>query len=384
VKNTFKKIGILGGGQLGKMLCIAAAPWHLDIAILENDADCAAAPYATRHIMGDFRNFDDVLQFGRTVEILTIEIEAVNVAALRQLEAEGIIVHPRPDVLAIIQDKSLQKQFYQKHYLPTADFQCFTDKKSLQSAFYSDQIRLPFVWKSAQGGYDGKGVQVLKTAVQIGHLPDVACVIEQKIVIAKELAVMVARRPSGEIAVYDVVEMQFDDRANLLDIQVCPADISPDLAAAAKALAIQTIEAFDVCGLLAIEMFLTTSGELLINEVAPRPHNSAHHTIEAAETSQFEQLLRAVQDLPLGSIRTRLPSVMFNVLGTIGYTGEAHLVGLEHIMACEGAHLHLYGKKITKPYRKMGHLTLTAPLAHLALERALILKKEVRVMSYEL
>lgn len=368
-----KKVGILGGGQLGKMLCLAAADWDLEIYVLDA-AGSPAESYCKHFIVGDFNKYEDVLAFGRLVDVLTIEIEHVNVKALTVLEKEGVKVHINPKALNIIKDKGLQKQFYQKHKLPTSDFQLF-DKIT------EGVVTLPCVWKSRSGGYDGKGVSILRTAEDIKKLPQEPCLIEQLVDIEKEIAVIVARNEAGQVVAYPSVEMVFDPKVNLLDYQLCPSSIPKNIERAAQNLAKQLIKKFKMCGLLAVEFFLTKDGQLLINEVAPRAHNSGHHTIEATETSQFEQHLRAILNLPLGSTAIRKPSVLLNLVGAEGYTGEAVVDGFENALNTEGVHIHLYGKHITKPFRKMGHVTILNKNVEKAVEIALNLKNELRIIA---
>ncbi len=369
-----KKVGILGGGQLGKMLCLAAADWDLEISVLDTEGS-PAQNYCTHFVAGNFKNYDDVLNFGRTVDVLTIEIEHVNVKALQTLQKEGIKVHPNPKALNTIKDKGLQKLFYQKNKLQTSDFQLF-DSLSVDT-----EINLPCVWKSRSGGYDGKGVSILKTKKDIAKLPNEPCLIEPLVAIDKEIAVIVARNESGQVVAYPSVEMVFDPVANLLDYQLCPSNISKKIEREAQKLAKRLIKKFNLCGLLAVEFFLTKEGELLINEVAPRPHNSGHHTIEATETSQFEQHLRAILNLPLGSTAMRKPSVLLNLVGAEGHTGEAIVEGFENALNTEGVHIHLYGKRITKPFRKMGHVTIMNKNVETAVETALDLKNKLRIVS---
>ena len=275
-----KKIGILGGGQLGKMLCLAAANWDLEIYVLEDDENCPAAPYCAKLIKGSFKNFDDVLNFGKMVDILTIEIEHVNTEALKILENEGKIVHPNPISLDLIKDKGEQKAFYLKHNIPTSKVFYYDDKTALKTNIDTD-LGLPCVWKSRKGGYDGKGVSILKTEKDIEILPDEPCIVEEMVDIDKEIAVIVCQNEAGQVVAYPSVEMVFDPVANLLDYQMCPSDISSELETQAQELAKSLIQKLNICGLLAVEMFVTKSGDLLINEVAPRPHNSGHHTIES-------------------------------------------------------------------------------------------------------
>ena len=375
-----KKIGILGGGQLGKMLCLAAANWDLEIYILEEDENCPAAPYCTKFVKGSFKNYDDVVRFGEMVDILTIEIEHVNTKALKFLKQQGKIVHPNPQALDIIKDKGLQKNFYIKHNIPTSFVRYYDDKKSLQSELIEDNW-LPCVWKSRSGGYDGKGVSILKTVEDIENLPDEPCIVEELVDIDKEIAVIVCRNDNGQIVAYPSVEMVFDDKANLLDYQMCPSAISKIVEKQAQQLAKSIIKKFKISGLLAVEMFLTKDGRLLINEVAPRPHNSGHHTIEAIETSQFEQHLRGILNMPLGSVKMRRPSVLLNLVGAEGYSGKTKVIGWENALNTEGVHVHLYGKKTTKPFRKMGHMTIMNASLETAKNDALILKEVFKIIS---
>lgn len=360
--NTDFKLGILGGGQLGKMLALAAGNWDLPIWSMDKTADFPAAPYSTKFIEGNFKDYDDVYNFGKKVDILTIEIEHVNTDALLQLEKEGLTVHPSPSRLNIIKDKGLQKQFYVDHNLPTADFSLYDGAEAIRTAVKAGTLTLPFVQKSRGGGYDGKGVAVIKTAQDLAEkLLPAASMVEPLVDIDKELAVVAARNADGEIKAFPTVEMEFNPTANLVEFLVCPADISAEVEQKATEIALKTIEAYEICGLLAVELFLTKSGDILINEVAPRPHNSGHHTIDSCYTSQFQQHLRAVLNWPLGDTTMKTPSVMVNLLGTEGHTGTAHYAGLGEVLQLPGVNLHLYGKKITKPFRKMGHATVTAP-----------------------
>lgn len=358
--NGHKKLGILGAGQLGKMTAIAAANWQLPLWALDKQADYPAAPYIQRLVCGNFNDEKDVLAFGKEVDLLTIEIEHVNTAALHQLQAEGLRIHPAPQILDTIKDKGLQKLFYQQHQLPTAAFTLFDHAEQLREALDTGQLHYPFVQKSRTDGYDGRGVAVIQDASALHKLLPGACVVEQLVDIDKEVAVIVARNESGEVKAFPVVEMYFHPEANLVDRLLAPARISDQQAQAATALAIRTAAAFDVCGLLAVEMFIDRQGQLLVNEVAPRSHNSGHHTIESCAVSQFEQHLRAVLNLPLGDTRLLRPAVMLNLLGDDGFSGPAKYRGIEEALALPGVSVHLYGKTHTQPFRKMGHITVTA------------------------
>ena len=295
------------------------------------------------------------------MDVLTIEIEHVNTDALLQLEKEGVKVHPSPAKLNIIKDKGLQKQFYVEQNLPTSEFTLYAGAEEMRAAVKNGTLQLPFVQKSRDGGYDGKGVAVIKNEQDLAEkLMPVPSMVEPLVDIEKELAVVVARNEDGEVRAFPTVEMEFNQVANLVEYLICPANISQEVEDKALEIAMKTIAAYDICGLLAVELFLTKSGEILINEVAPRPHNSGHHTIDSCYTSQFQQHLRAILNWPLGETKMKTPSVMVNLLGAEGYTGQAHYAGLHEVMALPGVNLHLYGKTLTKPYRKMGHATILA------------------------
>jgi 5-(carboxyamino)imidazole ribonucleotide synthase len=383
-KSSFRnerKLGILGAGQLGKMLAIAAADWHLPISALDKSDTFPAAPYCTAFTEGDFNAFDDVYAFGKTVDVLTIEIEHVNVEALLRLQAEGLEVHPRPEALAIIKDKGLQKQFWTAQSLPTMPYRLMASADAVREALDAGELSLPFVQKTRTDGYDGRGVAIIRTQADVDKLLEGPCVVEALADIALELAVIVARNAAGETKAFPAVEMSFHPEANLVEFLVCPARISEDTADRAAALAVQAIQSLDICGLLAVELFLTRSGELVINEVAPRPHNSGHHTINSGYTSQFEQHLRAVLNMPLGSVAMKTPSVMLNLLGEAGYEGPAVYEGFEEALATAGTKIHLYGKAITKPYRKMGHVTILDQSLEGAIEKARYVQSCLKVKS---
>jgi 5-(carboxyamino)imidazole ribonucleotide synthase len=364
------------------MLCWAAAPLGLETHVLDPDANAPAAGLASHFVQGDFNDAETVFRFGRGMGVVTIEIEHVSIAALHRLRAEGVLVHPSPDALATIQDKGLQKDFYKKNGLPSAPHHIYKDAEALREAVRRGEQALPFVQKARRLGYDGRGVAVVRQHSDLAtKLLDVPCLVEELVEIEKELAVIVARNAQGQVAAYPLVEMHFGEATNLLEILVCPADLPPQVAEAAYQLAKQTIEAFGLCGLLAVEMFWAKDGRLLINEVAPRTHNSGHHTIEACATSQFEQQLRAVLGWPLGGAALRAPAAMVNLLGEPGHEGAVRYEGLEGCLAIKDAHLHLYGKAMTKPFRKMGHITLLADTREAALEKAAQAKCLLRVVS---
>ncbi|MBP6828188.1 MAG: 5-(carboxyamino)imidazole ribonucleotide synthase [Saprospiraceae bacterium] len=382
--STTQKIGILGGGQLGKMLCLAAADWDLKTFVLDTSPDFPAGQVCTGFIAGDFKNFDDVLAFGRDMDVLTIEIEHVNTDALRELERLGKTVYPSPSALDLIKDKGLQKTFYRENDIPTTAFELFDDEQSLKKAVEEGRWRLPLVQKTRTAGYDGKGVAILRTPDDLNSklLPG-PCLAEELAPVRTELAVIAARNARDEVTVFPPVEMDFHPEANLVEFLLCPARVSPLVLAEAEALAERVIRAFDTCGLLAVEMFLTTDGQLLVNEVAPRPHNSGHHTIDSAPTSQYQQHLRAICDLPLGATEQLMPAVMLNLLGEPGHKGPVYYEGVETCLALGGVHIHLYGKALTSPCRKMGHVTITAETTEEAIEKAQVVKNCLKVLSLD-
>ncbi|MCC7244203.1 MAG: 5-(carboxyamino)imidazole ribonucleotide synthase [Saprospiraceae bacterium] len=380
--STTKKIGILGGGQLGKMLCLAAANWDFKTCILDTSADVPAAKVCHEFSKGNFNDYQTVLDFGRDKDLITIEIEHVNTEALEALEASGVEIHPAPRALKIIKDKGLQKQFYAENDIPTAHFELFDDADAVRDAVASGRWSLPFVQKSRTAGYDGKGVSIIRTKSDLdAKLLPGPCLLEILTPIQTEIAVIAARNKQDEVVTYPAVEMDFHPEANLVEMLVCPARISPLVAAQAEALAERVIRAFDVCGLLAVEMFLTPDQQILVNEVAPRPHNSGHHTIDSAITSQFEQHLRAICGLPLGATRQIQPAVMVNVLGEDGFSGPVHYEGADECLAMEGVHIHLYGKTETRPFRKMGHVTITDDTLEGAIVKAQKVRSTLRVIS---
>lgn len=348
------KVGILGGGQLGRMIIQEAVNYDFHIHIMDSDPNAPCSRIAYEYTIGDIRNYNDVLRFGQDKDVLTVEIENVNIEALYELERKGVTVYPQPRVLELIKDKGTQKEFYAANNIPTAPFELLTadpDKNTLKA-------KIPFVNKLRTGGYDGKGVQIIRSEEDLSNVFKEAGIAEELIPFEKELSVIVARNKSGEMACFPVVECEFND-ANLVEYLFSPADITREIENEAIALAQDVISKIDMVGLLAVELFLTKDGQLLVNEIAPRPHNSGHHTIECNVTSQFEQHLRSILDLPLGSTRAVQAGAMLNVIGSEGYIGPAVYEGLNHVLETEGAHLHLYGKEQTKPFRKMGHLTIT-------------------------
>ncbi len=377
----FPKVGVLGGGQLGKMMAVAVADWHLDLAFLDRSKHFPAGIFTRSFTEGNFNDYEDVYHFGQNLDLLTIEIEHVNTDALKALQREGKIIHPAPEKLELIKDKGLQKSFYRKNQLPSAPFQLMDSKASILQALENGDLSCPFVQKTRTAGYDGKGVAVIKKVEDADKIMDAPSVIEEMVDIDKELAVIVARRPSGEVKAYPVVEMEFNPVANLVEFLVCPAQIDEATGERATQLSIEVAEKMDICGLLAVELFLDKKGKVLINEVAPRPHNSGHHTIDSSYTSQFEQHLRAVMDIPLGSTKLKTKGVMVNLLGHPDHNGPAYYDGLEECLAIEGVNVHIYGKALTKPYRKMGHVTVIGDDLEEIKKKASLVKERLQVIS---
>jgi len=376
-----RKIGVLGGGQLGKMLSQAASKFHLDIHVLENDAECPASYTCAQFNKGNITSFDDVYQFGKQMDIITIEIESVNLAALESLEQEGKKVYPQPSVLRVITDKGLQKTFYASHGIPTSQFALYDNKTDILKAIASENITFPFVQKLRRDGYDGRGVQIIRHKEQIDNLFEAPSVVEALVDIEKEISVIVARNEDGRITAFPVVEMEFHPEANLVEFLFCPSETSEEIQTKATALACKLVADFEIVGLLAVEMFVAKSGEILVNEVAPRPHNSGHQTIEANYTSQYEQHLRCILNWPLGDTNAHHASVMVNLLGEVSYAGKAIYSNAEQILDMPGVYIHIYGKKETKPFRKMGHVTVISQELKDAVEKARIVKNTLKIIS---
>ncbi|WAC12873.1 5-(carboxyamino)imidazole ribonucleotide synthase [Dyadobacter pollutisoli] len=374
------RIGILGGGQLGLMLLQAAVDWNLDIHVLDPDADAPCRNIAPHFTQGSLQDYDTVYEFGKTLDVITIEIEKVNVEALEALEKEGKRVYPQPSVIRLIQDKRVQKQFYRDHNLPTADF-ILTDN---QEDVAQHTSFLPAFHKLGKDGYDGRGVQRLASEADLDKAFDQPGLLEEAVSFDKELAVIVARNASGQITTFPTVEMVFHPELNLVEYLFAPAEINEDIERKAQEIAKNTAEAFGIVGLLAVELFLTAEGKILINEVAPRPHNSGHHTIRANATSQYEQHWRAILNLPLGSTLAYGPSAMVNLLGEAGYEGPAVYEGMETLLATDEVFPFLYWKAITKPFRKMGHITIMDAGIDALKEKVEFVKKNIRVISKEI
>jgi 5-(carboxyamino)imidazole ribonucleotide synthase len=375
------KLGILGGGQLGKMLLYTTRKFDIHTCVLDPSPEAPSKLACNEFFEGDLMDYDTVYNFGKKVNTLTIEIENVNVNALKTLEKEGVKVFPSAKTLETIQNKAKQKLFYVDHNLPTAPFKRFSFTNEIYTAIEHSSIEFPFVWKSAQFGYDGTGVKIVRTVTDLEHLPNVECITEDLVPFKNELAVIVARNEKGSVKVYPVVEMEFHPEANQVEYVLCPARISKDIAKRAELIALKTSAAFKHVGLLAVELFLTQEDEILINEVAPRPHNSGHQTIEASYTSQFEQHIRAILGLPMGSTENKLCSVMVNLVGAENNTGEVIYKNIEKLMEMEGVTPHIYGKKQTRPFRKMGHVTIVNSNIDTARTIAQKVKQTIKVIS---
>ena len=379
--STTKTLGILGGGQLGKMLLYSTRKWDIKTKVLDPSVDAPARLAANEFVKGDLTDFQTVYDFGKDVDILTIEIEKVNVQALEKLEQEGVAVYPQPHVLKTIQNKCLQKKFYRENNIPTVSFDEFDSINDVKNAVLKGNLSFPFVWKSAEMGYDGYGVSIVRSNKELEELKPGPCLIEEMINFKKELSVIVCRRPQGETVNYPVVESEFHPNANQVEYVLCPARISIKAAKKAVEVALKTAEAYGQIGLLAVELFLISEDEILVNEVAPRPHNSGHFSIEASFTCQFEQHLRAVLDLPLGKTDSKTAGVMVNLVGADGHNGPVHYKNIDQILAIDGVIPHIYGKKETRPFRKMGHVTIIHPELSIAMKIAAQVKDILSVIA---
>jgi 5-(carboxyamino)imidazole ribonucleotide synthase len=372
------KIGILGGGQLGQMFLQNAYSYPFEVYILDPDSQSSCSKITPNFTQGSLINFEQVYDFGKKMDIVTIEIEAVNTEALKKLVSEGKKVYPQPEIIELIANKRLQKQFFKDNNLPTADFVLIDSFADLEK----NADFLPAFQKLAQGGYDGKGVQQLKTINDFDKAFSESSLLEKKVEIEKEIAVIVARNHTGMVA-YEPCEMVFDEKLNLVDYLIAPARLTEEQSQTAQNLAKTVVEKLEMVGILAVEMFLDKQGNILLNELAPRPHNSGHHTIEATFCSQFDQHLRSITDLPLGNPLLHSKAGMLNILGEEGYTGKAHYEGLEDALKVEKVYLHLYNKYITKPGRKMGHFTVLGDNYEEIEQKIQYLKKILKVISYE-
>ena len=355
--NTDLKIGVLGGGQLGRMLIQSAININIDLRMMDLDPNAPCAKLVSDFTVGDLEDFNAVYEFGKQCDILTIEIEKVNIEAMKKLQSEGVKVYPQPEIIVMIQDKRVQKQFYKDNNIPTAPF-VLTEKRADLEKLVD---KFPAVHKIGRGGYDGRGVQIIKSKEDINKGFDAPSLLEDFVPFKKELAVIVSRNENGEVNTFPVVEMVFHPEHNLVEYLLSPAIIEKSEEEKAKKVAIDIIQKLEMVGILAVEMFLTKENEIVVNEIAPRPHNSGHQSIEGNFVSQYDQHLRAILNLPLGNTSTKISSAMVNILGEDGFTGDAKYEGMEEVMRISGAAVHLYGKKLTKPFRKMGHVTITDP-----------------------
>ena len=380
MKNFYDKdfsLGILGGGQLGRMFIQDAISYNVNVAVLDPALDAPCAKIAHEFVCGDFNDYQTVIDFGSNRDVLTIEIEHVNVDALEELEKRGVKVFPQSSVLRIVQDKGLQKQFFIDNNIPSSPFYLI-EKKSDVITYRSE---FPFMQKARRGGYDGRGVTPLRNEEDEAKAFDCPSVLEKMVDFEKELSVIVSRNERGEVKAFPLVELDFNEEANLVDFLFSPANVSSEIEKKAIDIGIQTAEAFGCVGLLAVELFLTREGEILVNEVAPRTHNSGHHSIEGNVTSQFEQHLRSVVNMPLGDTNIVRPAVMVNLLGEKGFTGPAKYEGLNEVTSWSGVYVHLYGKTNTKPFRKMGHVTVTSEKIEDAFTRAKEVKNKLRIKA---
>jgi len=371
------KLGILGGGQLGRMLIQQAINYNVNIKVLDPDREAPCRKLCDEFTVGSLGDYETVYKFGKTVDMLTIEIEKVNVDALDQLESEGVLVYPQPRIIRLIQDKGLQKQFFKENDIPTAPFQVISSPEELRES----HIPFPYIQKLRRDGYDGKGVYKVIDESYLDNAFKEPSLIEEWVDFEKEIAVIVARNDDGDISTFPVVEMEFNPKANLVEFLISPSTLHFDIQVRAEDIAKKIAESLKIVGLLAVEMFLDKQGNILVNEVAPRPHNSGHQTIEGNTVSQFEQHLRAIFNQPLGDTKNLNHAIMVNLLGEDGYEGPAQYQGLEEVMKHAGVYVHLYGKLLTKPFRKMGHVTIVDADREKAIETAKFVQGTLKVIS---
>lgn len=371
------KLGILGGGQLGRMLIQEAINYNLTTLVLDPDADAPCKHIANYFENGSITDYDTVYNFGKKADIITIEIEKVNVEALEQLEREGKQVYPQSRVIRLIQDKGIQKQFFKENDIPTAPFMLVNSKEDLSNG----KFPFPYILKLRKDGYDGKGVMKIADASDVKNAFEAPTLIEELVHFEKEIAVIVARNANGDMKTFPMVEMEFNPEANLVEFLISPSTYPESVQERAEKIAKDIAAALNITGILAVEMFITKHGDILVNELAPRPHNSGHQTIEGNYISQFGQHLRAIFNLPLGDTRSISNAIMVNVLGEKGHDGVAKYDGLEKILSIDGVYVHLYGKKYTKPFRKMGHLTIIDQNREKAIEKARFVQKTLKVIS---
>ena len=375
------KLGILGGGQLGKMLLYETRKFDIHTKVMDPSNEAPSRIACNEFFQGDLMDYDAVYALGKKVDLLTIEIENVNIDALEKLEEEGLKVYPPTSALRIIQNKAKQKLFYVDNNIPTADFQRFAYKSEIEDSIANGGITFPFIWKATQFGYDGQGVKVVRQLEDLNGLPTGECIAEKMVDFKNELAVIVARSASGEVKTYPVVEMEFHPEANQVEYVLCPARIDEKVAAKAREVALDLSHKIKHVGLLAVEMFQTQDDKILVNEVAPRPHNSGHYSIEASYTNQFEQHIRAILDLPLGNTDSKVAGIMVNLVGAEGHTGNVVYKNMENIMGMNGVTPHIYGKKQTRPFRKMGHVTIVNNDIAEARKIAEQVKNSIKVIS---
>ena len=375
------KLGVLGGGQLGRMLLTETQKFDIHTSILDASPSAPCAEICNTFVIGDLLDFDAVYNFGKTVDLLTVEIEKVNIDALDKLEEEGLTIYPKPKDLRIIQSKARQKHFYFDHQIKTAPFSHFAFLEELQHCVENSIIDFPFVWKAARFGYDGNGVKIVRNYEDLVSLPKVECITEELIPFKNELAVIVARNAKGETKTYPVVEMEFHPAANQVAYVICTARIADSVAKKAQETALRVVNELNFIGLLAVEMFQTETNEILVNEVAPRTHNSGHYSIEASYTSQFEQHLRAILNLPLGNTDSKVAGIMVNLVGAEGFSGDVIYENIEEVLQIDGVTPHIYGKKETRPFRKMGHVTIVNEDVNKAREIAQKVKETIRVIA---
>lgn len=374
-----KKIAVLGGGQLGRMLIRSAIDFNIEVAILDPNPDAPCKKNATEFEVGDLNDFDTVYNFGKKYEVITIEIEQVNTKALQKLSDEGKKVFPQPCIIEMVQDKRIQKQFYKDNNIPTADFILTKNLADVKA----NAGFLPAVNKIGKGGYDGKGVQLMRSKEDLDKGFDAPGLLEKLVDFEKEISVILARNESGSIKAFPPVEMVFHPEANLVEYLLAPAQIDATIAEEAMEIATDIAKRLEMVGLLAVEMFVTKDGKVLVNEIAPRTHNSGHQSIESNMTSQFEQQLRAILNWPLGDTSLIISSAMINLLGEEGHTGVAKCQGFEEVLDIDGCHLHLYGKKVTKPFRKMGHVTIRDRDMEQLVKKIDFVKKTIKFVSDE-
>ena len=375
------KLGILGGGQLGKMLLQVTSRLSIKTNILDPSEDSPCKNLCNEFEIGNLMDFDAVYQFGKKCDLVTFEIEHVNIEALEKLESEGTKVYPTSKTLKIIQNKNLQKQFFIDNNIPTSDFYYFKSPKDFKNSLHKNQISFPCVWKKTKFGYDGYGVEIIKSIEQIDNLPNEEFIIEEFIPFEKELATTIVRNNSGDIQIFPLVQMDFNKESNQVEYVVCPAQVNREIKDLANALAMKVSKSFKHVGLLAIEMFLTKDNKILINEVAPRPHNSAHYSIEACENSQFQQHINSILNLKLGSCKSNNNAIMVNLVGEKGYSGPVIYQGIEKAMEQSNVSVHIYGKSNTKPNRKMGHVTVTDENLKNGLKKAKSVKNLIKVKT---